>query len=335
MSQKTSPMHIAGDSQATYPPPSGEAACYYSNGKLLLSGEYLVLAGATALAMPVRYGQRLCVSSTPAAEVLVNWTTYVRGRIWYRESFRGRSLDQAETAGNGKSATSRFLRSLLMEAKRQNPAFLQERLRHEVRADTGFEMHWGLGSSSSLISNIAWWASADPYQMLFNASGGSGYDIACARSASPLFYRFRGRNSKPETSAVAFDPPFGRQLVFVYSGRKQDSSRALENFDPDGVKPHHIQAISGISVQMARSSELEDFMGLMREHEGILSAYTGTESVQKRLFPAFPGAIKSLGAWGGDFLLAAAPLEPRQLAAYFSSRGYGPVFALGDLQTKQ
>jgi hypothetical protein len=34
---------------------------YYSNGKFLLTGEYLVLDGAEALALPTRFGQNLLV----------------------------------------------------------------------------------------------------------------------------------------------------------------------------------------------------------------------------------------------------------------------------------
>jgi len=32
-------------------------ASFYSNGKLLITGEYLVLDGAKALALPTKYGQ--------------------------------------------------------------------------------------------------------------------------------------------------------------------------------------------------------------------------------------------------------------------------------------
>ena len=34
---------------------------FYSNGKLLLTGEYVVLDGANALAVPTKYGQNLVV----------------------------------------------------------------------------------------------------------------------------------------------------------------------------------------------------------------------------------------------------------------------------------
>ena len=39
-----------------------ETLSFRSNGKLLLSGEYLVLFGAEALAIPLRYGQTLDIT---------------------------------------------------------------------------------------------------------------------------------------------------------------------------------------------------------------------------------------------------------------------------------
>ena len=37
---------------------------FYSNGKLLLTGEYAVLDGAKSLAIPVKYGQSLTAVET-------------------------------------------------------------------------------------------------------------------------------------------------------------------------------------------------------------------------------------------------------------------------------
>jgi len=34
---------------------------YYSRGKLLITGEYFVLEGATAFAVPLRFGQSMAV----------------------------------------------------------------------------------------------------------------------------------------------------------------------------------------------------------------------------------------------------------------------------------
>ena len=45
-----------------------ESQSYYSNGKLLITGEYAVLDGALSLALPTKFGQELNVFQTEAAQ---------------------------------------------------------------------------------------------------------------------------------------------------------------------------------------------------------------------------------------------------------------------------
>ena len=42
-------------------------------------------------------------------------------------------------------------------------------------------------------------------------------------------------------------------------------------------------------------------------------------TVKEALFPDFKGIVKSLGAWGGDFVLVISNDNPK---AYFNSKGY-------------
>ena len=44
---------------------------YYSNGKLLITGEYVVLDGAKALALPTKFGQYLIIE--PGKNQQINW----------------------------------------------------------------------------------------------------------------------------------------------------------------------------------------------------------------------------------------------------------------------
>ena len=46
---------------------------FKSNGKFLLTGEYLVLKGATALALPLKKGQSLDVEILDGNEGLIHW----------------------------------------------------------------------------------------------------------------------------------------------------------------------------------------------------------------------------------------------------------------------
>ena len=46
-----------------------ETQTFYSNGKLLITGEYVVLDGAKALALPTKFGQSLVVKQGPKNQI--------------------------------------------------------------------------------------------------------------------------------------------------------------------------------------------------------------------------------------------------------------------------
>ena len=50
-------------------------------------------------------------------------------------------------------------------------------------------------------------------------------------------------------------------------------------------------------------------------------------SVKKLKFQDFKGEIKSLGAWGGDFILASGLDSP----SYFKSKGYKTIIKFDDM----
>ena len=47
---------------------------FYSNGKLLVTGEYVVLDGALALAIPTKFGQTMKVA--PTTGNVIHWKSY-------------------------------------------------------------------------------------------------------------------------------------------------------------------------------------------------------------------------------------------------------------------
>lgn len=298
-----------------------------SNGKLMISGEYLVLAGAKSLAMPVKYGQSLHVNSKPHHEIQICWSSYEKGKKWLELLFRGPSLEiSKESKLNQESFKHAIrLRKILLAAKQVNNKFLSESLAWQAASDIEFDMEWGLGSSSTLISNIASWAQANPYSISFKVSGGSAYDIACARSNSPILYTYNGKGNMPEIEACAFNPVFASGLYFVFSGKKQRSEDSLKKFDASKTDANDIAAISNITEQMLAVNQLSEFMQLMEAHEQIVSKYTATLPVKERHFKDFPGAIKSLGAWGGDFLLAASESPESDVFIFFQQKGLNTV----------
>ena len=74
----------------------------------------------------------------------------------------------------------------------------------------------------------------------------------------------------------------------------------------------------------------EDFCTLLQVHENILARCLDREPIQRQ-FPDFSGTLKSLGAWGGDFLLAVTEQPFEQMKAYFQSKGMNTIFKFQDL----
>jgi len=52
------------------------------------------------------------------------------------------------------------------------------------------------------------------------------------------------------------------------------------------------------------------------------------QTVQEALFEDFDGVIKSLGAWGGDFVLAVSKENP---TGYFKERGFEVVIPYSEM----
>ncbi len=308
---------------------------FRSNGKLMITGEYLVLAGARALAMPVRYGQWLRVDPLEGREKILHWKSLVRQKPWLEVTFDTSTLEPLAGAhGTRHTAPIHFVQQALRAARRLNPAFLRDPQGWTATANLEFDKEWGFGSSSSLISNIAYWSETDPYDLFHLLSKGSGYDLACARSQQPIVYTFTGHAKKPMIQEVSFDPAFREHLIFVYSGKKQDSAASIARFDARSVKKEYADTVSRITDHIVTTNDLQDFIHMLQMHESVISKATGMDPIQDELFPDFPGVIKSLGAWGGDFFMAAAALPPEEIKDYFLNKNMPVIFAFQDLQIK-
>lgn len=299
---------------------------FYANGKLLLSAEYLVLQGALALAIPLNKGQSMHVKNVSSP--YLTWKAYHPTGEWFTAVF-DTSLKVINT---NSPVLSEKLKSVLHTALKiadTSPGFVGGK---EITTLLDFDPEWGWGSSSTLITNLANWLKINPWQLLAETFGGSGYDIACANAASPLFYKLMPNNTH-KTLPVPFAPPFEDRLWVVYLNQKQNSAQAISQHVRDKVKEENlIETVSHISRKMANVSNPDDFMKLMIEHEKIVSRFTGLSTVKSNLFADFDGAIKSLGAWGGDFVLVLSHLSGNQTKKYFKTKGFPVLFKLKDVR---
>ena len=307
---------------------------YHSNGKFLLTGEYLVLKGALALALPLKLGQNLSVETCHG--VSLQWHTYKPDGHWFSVTLNPKTLEIINCNDPSKAEK---LAEFLKAVRILNPDAFNEGLCFETHLD--FDPNWGLGSSSTLIANLSRWAKVNPYELLKLTFGGSGYDIACATAEQPIYYQLpkdpeatrRVEGPTPRIEAVDFNPPFAEHLFFVYQGQKQSSSKEIKAFlakaNPVDLEKD-IDAVSEISRAVPKCQSLDEFAMLMQCHERIIARCIGQEPVQKR-FPDFEGVLKSLGAWGGDFVLAATEWTENQVREYFRKKGLDVVFGYKEM----
>lgn len=297
----------------------------YAHGKLLLTAEYVVLDGACALALPTKRGQRLDIS--PIAKPEIKWRSYSHdNNCWLDHSF---NLPLKEKTTMDNPVVQQLLK-ILQQAQHLNPTFLNTATGFDIKTYLEFPRNWGLGSSSTLIASIAQWANINPYALLEATFGGSGYDIACAFTESGLTYQLQGKNVC--VTPVAFDPPFKEALFFIHLNKKQNSRDSIKHYRNTAPAERNtvIHRISEITAAILKCTSLEAFEQYLLQHETLISELINTPRIQNTLFPDYTdGVIKSLGGWGGDFVLATGTKE--SIHQYFNPKGYTTIIKYSDM----
>lgn len=287
---------------------------FYSNGKLLLIGEYTVLDGSKAFALPTVYGQHLDIEDT--AEKALEWKSFdADGTLWFEAEIPFEAItDKARS----EDKITNTLIDILHTAHTMNPAVLSNSEGIKAVTELTFPRNWGLGSSSTLINNIAQWFNIDAFKLLSKSFGGSGYDIACAQHNTPILYSIE--KEAPAIQPVNFNPAFTDKLYFIYLNRKQNSRSAILDYKQKADKVENlIKQVDKIIAEAHTTDSFSRFCELLDEHSNLLSKTLQMKTVKQNLFPDFRGTLKSLGAWGGDFILAASEENPE---AYFNQKGY-------------
>ncbi len=299
---------------------------WYSHGKLLISGEYLVMEGAKSFALPLKQGQSLSLKSNNKKGLLI-WNALLSDGNWFQATFDTKKLNIIETSNR---QLAEKLSQILLACRQLSTTFLKEETGFSVETKLDFNPEYGFGSSSTLISNIALWADVSPFELLRLTFGGSGYDIACARIHSPLFYQLT--DTGPKIEEVTFNHTYKKQIYFVYLGKKQKSTESIKSFQSSAVfNKDDLKTISSISEQIVTANSLPDFEQLLNEHEKIMSGILKRPTVKSLLFNNYEGTVKSLGGWGGDFVLLTSNQSDSSFRAEMKKRGFPVVFGYDEL----
>ena len=302
---------------------------FFSPGKLMLTGEYVVLNGAKSLAIPTgKYGQFLEVELNETSSH--KWKSYEYQKKWFEAEF---SSDLKQIIFSTDKQKARLLLQILQFINENNPGLFKQALSFTTRIN--FNKEWGFGSSSSLLVLLYKWSGINPFILNKKFFGGSGYDIAVGLENKPLIYQLKENytnlhNSRPLWKEKkgpywevfpSLDFSFSSDLKLVYLNKKQKSLDEIKKYSSLSIKPAQIKKISSITEKMIEVQNKSDFMNLIKEHEQIISSILGRPRIKEQYFSDFEGEIKSLGAWGGDFVLAIG----NNSQEYFSKKSFGTI----------
>ena len=291
---------------------------FYGHGKLLLTGEYSVLDGALALAIPTRFGQKLIVEDSRDGQF--NWQSVdVEGQTWFAATFHLKK-ELGITVKTGSSTAGERLIQVLSTAIEMRPDALEVFRGKSVTTILEFNREWGLGSSSTLLYCLAEWLKIDAYTLLKKTFGGSGYDLACAGNDTAITYQIN--QDIPIITPLRWSPAWVRQTYFVYQNQKQNSRAGIQKYRRQDKNIKGISRISEITATLSTTLLLAEAQKLLQDHENITSQLVSLPTIKEELFPDFNGVVKSLGAWGGDFCWVISDQNEQEIRNYFSEKGF-------------
>lgn len=298
---------------------------FFSHGKLLITGEYAVLDAALSLAVPTKLGQRMEVKPIANTPGTLVWNAYNNeGVLWYSEHFKvvDNKVKPEFIDACNINPTTTDLTLLLNQTIILEPSLLSEKS-FEVNTFLEFPNNWGLGSSSTLICNLAKWAQIDAFELSAASFGGSGYDVAVGMLGGDILYR------SPEMwEGYVFNPSFKDKLYFVHLNKKQNSRDGIKAYRSKPENKSLVYSISEITEQLIQTPSLDEFARLLNQHESLISSHLDIEPIKQQLFSDYPNTIKSLGAWGGDFVLACGD---EKTPDYFKAKGYHTVLSFNEM----
>ncbi|WP_417427718.1 GYDIA family GHMP kinase [Halpernia sp.] len=291
---------------------------YFSPGKLLITSEYFVLDGALAFAVPTFLGQKMEVSEISDSKNLIIWNAFHENKEWLNIKIDYKNWQILE--GNIPDSAV-FILNVFKNIRELNPDKFSTDSSYYFKTNLQFPSNFGLGSSSTLMNNLAKWAEINPFVLNEKSLGGSGYDIAIAAQNHAIL--FQNSDGKNNVETINFNPPFLDELVLIHLNQKQNSREGIELYKSKERSQSLINYFSELTEYIIKSSDIEEFSTFIEKHEIGVSHFLGLKTVKNLHFSDCPVFIKSLGAWGGDFVLSRKFPNYKN---YFANKNYFTVF---------
>lgn len=278
---------------------------FFSHGKVLLCGEYAVLAGVEALALPVHLGQGLKVWEVPTqGNSKIIWQSLdLHGKSWFDCRIDSEIMHVHEASDDEIAKT---LIHIFREIKTKNPDYFDHKT---IRLETNVEFNraWGLGTSSTLVSLLNRWSGANAFALQQAGFGGSGYDVAVGLTGKPLVYWLE--NEEPNWEPWKLDSNLTNHWYLAFPGHKMNSRESLKSLKGKLLEMQQdtlfLQQLSACIQTIKHPRSIPLLEAMLEMWQALISQYLGIPKAYDDLGikPSQGGLCKWLGAWGGDVLL--------------------------------
>jgi len=288
----------------------------------MLTSEYFAIDGALVLAVPTKLGQEFFYEEKNDGKSMIFWEAYHQEKLWLKTAFNYKNWEILEA---NLQKPSEFILQVFKKVKQLFSIKLQDNISYYIKTNLEFPSNFGWGSSSTLMNNLAEWAQINPYLLNQLSLGGSGYDIAVAKEKSAVLF-----TNQPQISVerINFQPSFKDELIFIHLNQKQNSREGINLYKSKEKSKPLIDEFTSLTKEIVKSDNFEQFSSLLTCHEYKIAEFLQIETAKDKYFKDCPVFIKSLGAWGGDFVMSA---KFESYEAWFSEKGFSTIFSWNDI----
>jgi mevalonate kinase len=275
---------------------------YFAPGKILLAGEYAVLLGLNAHAVPVKKGQWLEYFEFKTPENQQDTLYYkaidIQGTAW----MNAQCLLTTRTWVGGETP------DVLQQVFDAIPeTFWKPGFSYRLETRLEFSRDSGLGSSSTFTALMSHCFQLEPQRLQERLFQGSGYDVAIATVQKPLtFWR---NDQGAHFKSWKLPPENTQDWTILFLGNKvnsrSSSANIIESLRQIIAEPFYLLQFEKVLHIIETAESANALEAALEMYQLLLSQLLNMETPYQhfQLKPVKKGLCKWLGAWGGDMLL--------------------------------
>jgi mevalonate kinase len=248
---------------------------FFAPGKIMLTGEYLVMNGFDCIALPTKLGQWMHVwefeTPTGSSDFIMYQAKDVNGNVWFETKILLPNFEIVDPAQIENIQVDRIVGIL----KLADSEFWQAGKSIRIETVLEFERTTGLGSSSTLVKLFSDYLNVDPFKIQFEIFGGSGYDVAVAKFQKPLIYWLTEDDS--HWKYWKLNSELSHNWYVVFYGQKMDSRASVS-----GVQ----EALNHIAEDGFYTAQFDKILEMSKNATDMISLESSLEMYQMLLAQA-------------------------------------------------